>query len=97
VLRSGTQLEDPKGASDEVESKKEYDKGVASLRSESEPQEKRESEKQKELKALTPKPYMPPLPFPQKFVKAKLDSQFGKFLDMLKKLHVNVPLLDALS
>jgi len=40
---------------------------------------------------------MPPLPFPQRFAKAKLDSQFGKFLDMLKKLHVNVPFLDALS
>jgi len=40
---------------------------------------------------------MPPLPFLQRFAKAKLDSQFGKFLDMLKKLHVNVPFLDALS
>jgi len=40
---------------------------------------------------------VPPLPFPQKFAKAKLDSQFGKFLDMLKKLHINVPFLVALS
>jgi len=38
-----------------------------------------------------------PLAISQRFVKAKLDSQFGKFLDMLKKLHVNVPFLDALS
>jgi len=29
VLRSGTQLEDPKGTSVEVESQKEYDKGIA--------------------------------------------------------------------
>ena len=28
---------------------------------------------------------------------AKPESQFGKFLDILKKLHVNVPFLDALS
>jgi len=40
---------------------------------------------------------MPPLPFPQRFARAKLESQFGNFLDMLKKLHVNVPFLDALS
>jgi len=40
---------------------------------------------------------MPPLPFPQRFAKAKLDSQFGKLLDMLKKLRGNVPFLDALS
>jgi len=32
-----------------------------------------------------------------KVCKAKLDSQFGKFLNILKKLHVNVPFLDALS
>ena len=60
VLRSGTQLEGPKGVGDEVESKKEYDKGVAPLPNDSEPQEKRESEKQKELKTLPHKPYMPP-------------------------------------
>ena len=64
MLKSGIQLEGPKGASDEVESEKEYDKGVTPLPSESEPQEKRQSEKQKELKTLPPKPYMPPLPFP---------------------------------
>jgi len=40
---------------------------------------------------------MPALPFPQRFARAKIESQFGKFVDMLKKLHVNVPFLDALS
>jgi len=29
--------------------------------------------------------------------KAKLDLQFGKFLDVLKKLHFNIPFTDALS
>jgi len=72
-------------------------KGVAPLPSESEPQEKGESEKQKEIKTLPPKPYMPPLPFPQSYAKTKLDSQFGTFLDMLKKLHINVPVSEALS
>jgi len=55
------------------------------------------SERPKESKTLYLKVYMPPLPFPQRFAKTKLDSQFGKFLDMLKKLHVNVPFIDALS
>jgi len=54
VLRSGTQLEGPRGASDEVESQKEYDKGVAPLHSESELQEKRESERPKGLKDSSP-------------------------------------------
>ena len=37
VLRSGTQLEDPKNAKVGVESQKEYAKGVTSLPSENEP------------------------------------------------------------
>ena len=37
MLRSGTQLKSPKAASDEVESEKEYDKGVALFPSESKP------------------------------------------------------------
>ena len=65
--------------------------------SRSEPEEKREDEKEKETKSLSPKPYMLPLPFPQRFPRAKIGSQFGKFLDMLKQLHVNVLFLDALS
>jgi len=63
-MRSGSQLEGPKGTSVVVESKKEFDKGVASLPSDSEPQEKRESEKPKESKTLPTKPYVPPFPFP---------------------------------
>jgi len=64
---------------------------------ESKLEKKREEEKEKETKSLPPKPYMPPILFPQRFARAKLESQFSKFLDMLKKLHVNVPFLDALS
>ncbi|XP_062118728.1 uncharacterized protein LOC133832394 [Humulus lupulus] len=38
-----------------------------------------------------------PPPFPQRFQKQKLDSQFKKFLDMLKQLHINIPLVEALE
>jgi len=95
VLRRGTQLEGPKGISVVVESEKEKDKGKPPSPNESELEKKREVEKEKESKSLPPKPYMPPLPIPQRFARAKLESQFGKFLDILKKLHVNVPFLDA--
>ena len=97
MLRSGTQLERPKSISHEVGSEKGHDEGPTPMPSKSEPEEKRENEKQKESKTLPFKPYMPPLPFPQRFAKAKLGSQFGKFLDVIKKLHVNVSFLDALS
>ncbi|XP_062080961.1 uncharacterized protein LOC133785761 [Humulus lupulus] len=38
-----------------------------------------------------------PPPFPQRFQKKKLDSQFKNFLDMLKQLHINIPLVEALE
>ena len=63
MLRSGTQLEGPKGVSDEVGSQKGQDKSVAPLPSEREPQEKRESERPKKSKSLPPKPYMAPSHF----------------------------------
>ena len=80
-----------------MENEKGKDTGLAPLPSRSEPKDKRENEKEQESKTIPPKPYMPPLPFPQRFARAKIESQFDKFLDMRKKLHVNVPFLDALS
>jgi len=97
MLRSGTQLEGPKSATVKVEGQKEYDKGVAPLPKENEPKEHTKSEILKEPRPFSPKPYIGHLPFPQRFAKAKLDSQFSKFPNMLKKLHVNVPFIDALS
>ena len=79
-----------------MENEKQKDKGLMSLPHESEIEKKEvEKEKEKETKSIPPKPYMPPLPFPQRFARAKLESQYGKFLGMLKQLHVNVPFLDA--
>ncbi|KAJ9182270.1 hypothetical protein P3X46_006285 [Hevea brasiliensis] len=52
---------------------------------------------EKEEKYIPLEPYKPQLPFPQRFQKAKLDEQFGKFLEVLKKLYINVPFIDALS
>jgi len=31
-------------------------------------------------------PYEPPIPFPQRLSKAKLEAKFGKFLEVFKKL-----------
>ncbi|KAJ9141094.1 hypothetical protein P3X46_031670 [Hevea brasiliensis] len=46
---------------------------------------------------MPPPPYKPPLPYPQRFQKAKLDKQFRKFLKVLKKLYINIPFTDAIS
>ena len=35
--------------------------------------------------------------YPQRLKKNKLDKQFTKFMDVLKKLHINIPFADALE
>ena len=39
----------------------------------------------------------PPQPFPQRFHKKKLASQFSMFLEIFKKIHVNIPFANALE
>ncbi|XP_022866452.1 uncharacterized protein LOC111386230 [Olea europaea var. sylvestris] len=39
---------------------------------------------------------MPPIPFPQKLKKNKQDTNYEKFLDVLKKLQINVSFIDAI-
>ena len=38
-----------------------------------------------------------PLPFLQRFQKKKLDAQLSKFLEIFKKIHINIPFVDALE
>ena len=39
----------------------------------------------------------PIIPYPQRLRKNKLDKQFGKFMDIFKKLHINIPFAEALE
>ncbi|XP_024032090.1 uncharacterized protein LOC112094710 [Morus notabilis] len=39
----------------------------------------------------------PPLPFPQRFQKKAFDEQFEKFLNIFKRIHINIPFVDALE
>ena len=55
------------------------------------PQEKQSSGTSVETKASIPVPY------PQRLKKHKLDKQFTKFMDVFKKLHINIPFADALE
>ena len=55
------------------------------------PQEKQSSETSIEAKASIPAPY------PQRLKKHKLDKQLTKFMDVFKKLHINIPFADALE
>ncbi|XP_070004117.1 uncharacterized protein [Nicotiana sylvestris] len=39
----------------------------------------------------------PPAPFPQRLSKYQKEEQYKKFLEMLKQIQVNIPLIDALK
>ena len=52
----------------------------------------------KELKKKEDKPaYMLVVPFPQRLQKAKMEEQFSRFLDIFKKIEINIPFVEALT
>ncbi|GJX97079.1 reverse transcriptase domain-containing protein [Tanacetum coccineum] len=44
-----------------------------------------------------PKPYKPKIPYSQRLRKEKMEAQYGKFLDMIRAVRINVPLVDVLA
>ncbi|XP_074265669.1 uncharacterized protein LOC141588113 [Silene latifolia] len=51
---------------------------------------------EKEASLTPPRVYIPPVPFPQRLAKAKLEQKYGKCLDILKRMHINIPFLEAI-
>ena len=41
--------------------------------------------------------YTPTVPFPQRLQKANKEEQFSKFLEMFKKIEINIPFADAIT
>ena len=56
-------------------------------------------EKREEVQPQTPQMPTPEIPFPQRLQrsKIKIDEQFSKFLEVFKKLQINIPFVDALE
>ncbi|GKE39493.1 reverse transcriptase domain-containing protein, partial [Tanacetum coccineum] len=48
-------------------------------------------------KTPLPKPYKPKILYPQRLRKEKMEAQYGKFLDMIRAVRINVPLVDVLA
>ncbi|GJY01236.1 reverse transcriptase domain-containing protein [Tanacetum coccineum] len=46
---------------------------------------------------LIPKPYKPKIPYPQCLRKEKIEAQYGKFLDVIRTIRINIPLIDVLA
>ena len=93
MLRSGKELEQ-KGQSpviEEVETEKVSQPGQNDDADKEQLNKKQLKENSTEVKASLPVPY------PQRLKKHKLDKQFTKFMDLFKKLHINIPFADALE
>ncbi|XP_021727246.1 uncharacterized protein LOC110694385 [Chenopodium quinoa] len=91
TLRSGKQLDDPPIKEPSKEVVEEVGEGEKEIHN---------AKVEDEEKDATPKPlapYVPKVHFPQRLAQAKLEKKYGKFLDILKKLHINIPFLDAIS
>lgn len=94
TLRSGKQIgeslpEEEKNSTPETET----DQMVA----EQETEETQKAHKPHSISFPDNPPIKPPLPFPQRFQKTKFDTQFAKFLEIFKKIHINIPFADALE
>ena len=93
MLRSGKDLE-TKGKSlviEEVEAEKVIQPGQNDDANKKQLNEKQSAENSTVAKASLPVLY------PQCLKKHKLDKQFTKFMDVFKKLHINIPFADALE
>ncbi|XP_022041043.1 uncharacterized protein LOC110943612 [Helianthus annuus] len=41
--------------------------------------------------------YVPPIPYPRRLKKQKMEEHYGKFLELFKQLHINLPFVEALA
>ncbi|XP_024024429.1 uncharacterized protein LOC112092450 [Morus notabilis] len=101
ALRSGKQLDEP--TTKVTESNIQEDSTIIEEKEETTTQEERlnlnKKSKEKGVKNsdLTSEKYMPHLPYPQRLKQDKLDKHFSKFLEIFKKLQINIPFAEALS
>ena len=93
TLRSGKDLETKEKSSvmEEVEAEKVIQPSQSDDTNKEQLKEKQSEENTTGAKASLPVPY------PQRLKKHKLDKQFTKFMDVFKKLHINIPFADALE
>ena len=93
MLRSGKELEiqSQTPVVEQLETEKVIQPKQKDDADKEQPQEKQSAENSNEAKASLPVPY------PQRLKKQKLDKQFTKFMDVFKKLHINIPFADALA
>ncbi|XP_057734256.1 uncharacterized protein LOC130949600 [Arachis stenosperma] len=85
-----------------LRSGKVVEEGTQSKDNHEEVASKHGNEDEGEIPALPPpkpvlKPYVPKAPYPQRLRKDGKDGQFSKFLEIFKRLQINIPFAEALE
>ena len=91
IIRTKVEAKGQSPVIEEVETEKVIQPGQNDDADKEQLNEKQSEENSTEAKASLPVPY------PQRLKKHKLDKQFTKFMDVFKKLHINIPFADALE
>nr|GMD14738.1 uncharacterized protein LOC109174785 [Ipomoea batatas] len=89
TLRSGKMLNDVLKEKEPLRIEKESDKEGEQL--------PKEISCDQNLNSSTVKPYVPPIPYPQRLQKRNQDNNFKRFLEVFKKLQINIPFAEALA
>ncbi|XP_020425758.1 uncharacterized protein LOC109950616 [Prunus persica] len=103
TLRKGKQVNTAVDLEQEaLEKEKEAKKSAAEMGHASSPpitttEKSQEEENSIPIPSPQLKPYVPQIPFPQRLRKNKVDEQFAKFLEMFRKLQINIPFAEALE
>ena len=94
-LRSGKDLSSNKKTErkEETEAEKEETKNEEKKNSQTEQLKGSNDQKKKEGVPA----YTPTVPFPQRLQKSRREEQFSKFLDIFKKIEINIPFAEVIS
>ena len=94
-LRSGKDLSSNKKKEGEEETEAEKGKTEEKEERNSQLDQLKGSSDQKKKEGVPA--YTPTVPFPRRLQKSKRGEQFSKFLDMLKKIEINIPFAEVIS
>ncbi|XP_017970395.1 PREDICTED: uncharacterized protein LOC108660654 [Theobroma cacao] len=92
TLRNGKEIEGVNEKVVETENEHVDNERICEKESEVEQKEKVKAKNQGVSQVIHPPP-----PFPQRLQKQKLEKQFQKFINVFKKLHINIPFAEALE
>ena len=94
-LRSGKDLSSNKKTEEKEETEVEKEETEKKEEKNNQLEQLKGSNNQKKKEGLPA--YTPAVPFPQKLQKSRREEQFSKFLDIFKKIEINIPFVEVIS